>query len=124
MPHDHDIDDTTIVAMALMKMFTLWELDDSTQLKLLGMPVSDSTVLQDMRDGIHGLPNKEDVRSRARHLLTIHRFLRLLYPRNKELLYGWVHMHNKNLNKLTPIDVMISGDYQRVVTLLNQQIQR
>ena len=116
MPHDHDKDDTTIVAKALMRLFTHWVLDDSTQLKLLGLPVSDSTMLQDMRNGIHGLPSEKDIRTRASDLLTIHKLLRILYPRNSELLYGWVNMHNKKLNELRPIDVMISGDYQRVTT--------
>ncbi|MEZ9042654.1 MbcA/ParS/Xre antitoxin family protein [Vibrio sp. 10N.247.311.47] len=119
----HDIDETVIVAKAIVKMFTLWGVQDSTQLKILGMSDSDDEVLRGMRDGSTGLPNKGDIRSRARHLLTIHKYLRLLYPKNNELLYGWVKMHNKHLGGLTPLDLMMTGDFQRVITLLNKQVQ-
>ncbi|MEZ9489081.1 MbcA/ParS/Xre antitoxin family protein [Vibrio breoganii] len=119
----HDIDETVIVAKAIVKMFTLWGLQDSTQLKILGMSDSNGEVLIGMRDGSTGLPNKGDIRSRARHLLTIHKYLRLLYPKNNELLYGWVRMHNKHFGGLTPLDLMMTGDFQRVITLLNKQVQ-
>ncbi|WP_373455318.1 MbcA/ParS/Xre antitoxin family protein [Vibrio splendidus] len=76
-----------------------------------------------MRDGSTGLPSEGDIRSRARHLLTIHKYLRLLYPKNNELLYGWVRMHNKHLGGLAPLDLMMTGDFQRVITLLNKQVQ-
>lgn len=54
-----------------------------------------------------GIPTGRDSYDRVGHLLAIHKNLRLLYPQNSELLYGWVTMRNQKFDGRTPLEVMI-----------------
>ncbi|WP_373689579.1 antitoxin Xre/MbcA/ParS toxin-binding domain-containing protein [Photobacterium pectinilyticum] len=74
-----------------------------------------------MKCGEIGLQDSAEARTRAANLLTIHKCLRCLYPKNPELLYGWVRMHNTNLDGRTPLAIMLDGDMERIVRILEQQ---
>jgi hypothetical protein len=39
-------------------------------------------------------------------LLSIHKSLRLLYPRNENIRYTWINRQNRMLNEQKPLDVM------------------
>ena len=39
-------------------------------------------------------------------LLSIHKSLRLLYPRNENIRYSWVKRRNQILDSRTPLEVM------------------
>ena len=39
-------------------------------------------------------------------LLTIHKSLKILYPKNEEIVSGWIFMKNKQFDGKRPLDVM------------------
>lgn len=60
-------------------------------------------------------------------LLSIHAHLRILYPRNEELLYGWVCMREYAFDNMPPIEIMISegeAGIKTVLQFLKNQTQR
>lgn len=117
------MDETIVVARAVVRLFEKWDLLEHEQLQLLCLSSSDVAVLHQKREGRSGLQSDE-MRVRAAQLLSIHKALRLLYPRNTELLYGWVRMRNENFGGKTPLAVMLAGDVERVKRTLEQLVKR
>jgi hypothetical protein len=62
-------------------------------------------MLSDYRKG-NALPNSRDMLDRIGWLLSIHKALRLLYPKNEDIRYSWVKRRNQLLNNERPIDIM------------------
>jgi hypothetical protein len=94
------------LAVMLMKLFEHWELDQRSQLNLLGMSEQSRSALDKYRKGETPLPKSRDILDRAGYLLAIHKALRLLYPKNREICYSWVNRRNQAFNNLTPLEVM------------------
>ncbi len=93
-------------AKLITKLFELWELDNATQLNLLGLSESSRSLLNKYRNAASPLPASRDVRDRVGWLLSCHKALRLLYPKNESLRYSWVNRRNQIFNGQTPVDVM------------------
>jgi len=91
--------------MLAMRLFKLWNLDDVSQLNLLGLNLSNQSLLIKYRKGDQALSTR-DVLDRIGWLLSIHKALRLLYPKNKKLRYSWINLRHQVLNNLTPLEVM------------------
>ncbi|ELB2861400.1 DUF2384 domain-containing protein [Vibrio alginolyticus] len=72
----------------LIRLFSLWNLDDTQQAVLMGL------VGEDEYAGVL--------------LLQIHAMLRLLYP-NHPVRYDWVMRSNSHLDGARPIDIMLGG---------------
>jgi hypothetical protein len=49
-----------------------------------------------------------DMLDRIGWLLSIHKSLRLLYPRNEHIRYTWVNRRNRILDDQRPLDIMTS----------------
>lgn len=96
------------LAIMLMKLFVHWKLDQSAQLNLLGMSENSRSALDKYRKGESPLPKSRDMLDRAGYLLAIHKALRILYPKNKDICYSWVNLRNKAFDNLTPLDVIQS----------------
>ena len=94
------------LAKLIMRLFELWQLDQATQLNLLGLSVSSRSLLAKYRNGEYALSSSRDTLDRIGWLLAIHKALRLLYPRNEQLRYSWINHRNKIFNNLTPLQVM------------------
>lgn len=79
----------------LRKMVTVifehWQLSSSDQLSLMGR-----------LDRFSGGDDCKEI-ERIGLLLGIHKFLRLLFPRNLELAYSWMSTPNKAFGGLTPV---------------------
>ncbi|WP_330926637.1 hypothetical protein [Candidatus Sororendozoicomonas aggregata] len=63
----------------------------------------------------------------AEYLLSIHAYLRLLYPRNEELLYGWIIMREVAFDNQIPLEIMIRDGVEgirEVLRHLKNQTQR
>lgn len=97
----HDL--ARVVAALLEK----WQLPTETQLALLGMSPESRKVLPQFRRGERPLPNTRDTLDRAGYLLGIHKGLRLLFPEDESLRYGWVHRRNRMLDDREPLQVMV-----------------
>ncbi|MCS5710142.1 antitoxin Xre/MbcA/ParS toxin-binding domain-containing protein [Candidatus Berkiella aquae] len=96
------------LALMLMKLFSHWQLDQRSQLNLLGMSEQSRSALDKYRKGDSPLPKSRDMLDRAGYLLAIHKALRILYPHNPQIRYSWINHRNKAFDNLTPLDVMQS----------------
>lgn len=94
------------LAVMLMKLFEHWELDQRSQLNLLGLSEESRSALNKYRKGESALPKSRDMLDRAGYLLAIHKALRILYPKNPEIRYSWIHRHNKAFDNFTPLEVI------------------
>ncbi len=98
--------DRAKLAKMLIRLFELWQLDTESQLTLLGLSPSSRAMLSRYRQGTTPLPFAKDILDRAGWLLAIHQALRSLYPKNTELCYNWIKLHNTLLQNQIPLDYM------------------
>ena len=87
------------------RLFTLWNLTTADQLELLGLSRTSRAQLSKYRKG-GALPSSRDMLDRIGWLLSIHKSLRLLYPRNEIIRYSWVKRRNQILDDQRPLDIM------------------
>ena len=95
------------LARVLAALFARWELPGDAQLALLGLSPESRKLLAQYRRGERALPNTRDTLDRAGYLLGIHKGLRLLFPEDEALRYGWIRRRNRLLDGRTPLDVML-----------------
>ncbi len=108
--HLADLDDESVrhdLARVVAALLEKWALPTETQLALLGMSPESRKVLPQFRRGERALPNTRDTLDRAGYLLGIHKALRLLFPEDEALRYGWVRRRNKMLDGKPPLEVML-----------------
>ena len=89
----------------IIKLFKLWNIAQAEQLNLLGLSPKSRAMLTRYAKG-KTLPATRDMLDRVGWLLSIHKSLGLLYPRNEDVRYGWVKQRNTAFDNLTPLDVM------------------
>ena len=99
------IEERKKMAKMVTRLFELWGLSTADQLELLGLSRTSRSQLIKYRKG-GALPSSRDMLDRIGWLLSIHKNLRLLYPRNENIRYTWVNRKNTMLNKQRPLDVM------------------
>ena len=99
-------DSRSRLAKLLTNLFAKWNLNTTEQLNLLGLSPSSRALLAKYRRG-GALSNSRDMMDRAGWLLSIHKALRLLFPRNEELRYSWVKRRNRDFDNFTPLEVMM-----------------
>jgi hypothetical protein len=93
----------------ITNLFDRWNLTGEEQLELLGLSAKSRSLLSAYRKGGKNIPSNRDTIERVTWLLSIHKALRLLYPRNPEIRYTWVKRRNMALNNLTPLEIMRQG---------------
>lgn len=97
--------DRNRVAPMLIKLFNLWQMTTGQQLSLLGLSQSNRGILTKYRNG-HPLSKDRDKLERAGMLLGIHKSLRLLFPHNRDLAYGWMTRSNRAFDGASPVDLI------------------
>lgn len=95
------------LARVVAALFARWELPGDTQLSLLGLSPESRKLLAQYRRGERALPNTRDTLDRAGYLLGIHKGLRLLFPEDPVLRYGWIKRRNGLLGDRAPLEVML-----------------
>ena len=70
------------LARMVTRLFELWHLPAADQLELLGLSRTSRAQISKYRKG-GALPSSRDMLDRIGWLLSIHKSLRLLYPRNE-----------------------------------------
>ncbi|NZA25083.1 DUF2384 domain-containing protein [Luteimonas sp. SJ-92] len=95
------------LARILAALFEKWALPTEQQLALLGMSPESRKVLAQYRRGERALPNSRDTLDRAGYLLGIHKGLRMLFPEDPDLRFGWVRRRNRMLEGRAPLEVML-----------------
>ena len=93
------------LARMVTRLFELWELPAADQLELLGLSRTSRAQISKYRKG-GALPSSRDMLDRIGWLLSIHKSLGLLYPRNENIRYSWVKRQNQILGDQRPLDIM------------------
>ena len=93
------------LARMVTRLFELWNLPTADQLELLGLSRTSRAQISKYRKG-GALPSSRDMLDRIGWLLSIHKNLRLLYPRNENIRYTWVKRRNQILDDQRPLDIM------------------
>ncbi len=98
-------DDRSELAKMTMKLFAHWQLSTEDQLSLLGLSTTNRGALARYRKG-EPLSSNRDLLERVGILLGIHKSLRLLFPKNRGLVYEWMQQPNRAFEGQTPTDVI------------------
>ena len=91
-----------------MALLRRWELQPRQKTKLLGLAPGRAGAIYVYSRGLP-LPPRKELLERVGHLLAIHRTLRSLWPRNRELIYGWINARNSHFDGSAPADHGIEG---------------
>jgi hypothetical protein len=106
MHKEQDIEiNCTRAGPMLMKLFRHWQISTGEQLSLLGLPQDDRAALAKYRNG-QPIADDRDTMERVGMLLGIHKSLRLLFPHNRELAYGWMTQPNLAFQGATPVELI------------------
>ena len=93
------------LAKMVMRLFAHWQLSTADQLELLGLSPTSRRMLSRYQKG-EAVASSRDMLDRIGWLFSIHKSLRLLYPKNESIRYSWVNRRNRLLENLTPLEVM------------------
>ena len=93
------------LALMVTRLFELWNVTTADQLDLLGLSRTSRAQISKYRSG-GAVPSSRDMLDRIGWLLSIHKSLRLLYPRNENIRYTWVKRRNRILDDQRPLDIM------------------
>jgi len=93
------------LALMVTRLFEHWNLPTADQLELLGLSRTSRAQISKYRNG-GAVPSSRDMLDRIGWLLSIHKSLRLLYPRNENIRYTWVKRRNQILDDQRPLDIM------------------
>lgn len=87
------------------QLFTHWKISPENKLMLLGFEheVGD---ISSIFDHILTHENTRDLLDRIVYLLTIHESLRIIFPRNNNLAYGWMTARCYDFDGNRPIDIV------------------
>jgi len=105
IPENSSEADLSRVAQMFMSLFDHWNLSSKDQAFLLGLAPGNRGALGYYRKGACIGTTREEY-ERVGHLLGIHRSLRLLFPRNRDVAYGWIKMSNRAFGGMTPVDAI------------------
>lgn len=96
-----------VLAKAVSRLLDCWELSQDMQCELLGLMPSSREKLLQMKVGLAEIPTGRDAFDRVMYLLSIHKCLTMLYPKNEDLRFGWIRTRNKRFDNLSPLDTML-----------------
>jgi hypothetical protein len=99
-----DREKRAVLAKSAVRLFELWHLNSADSLALLGLSESNRIALQRYKSG-EPLAANRDLLDRVGHLLAIHKSLKLLYPKNKEISEHWMTAPNRKFAGSPPIEV-------------------
>lgn len=94
-----------VLARAVSKLFDLWQLSTIDRLVLLGLSESNRSALGRYEQGEPIAANR-DLLDRVGHLLAIQKSLKLLYPKNNEIMTRWMTSANRKFSNTTPVEVV------------------
>jgi len=102
-----DIQTRAGYAKMVTRLFDHWKLSTMDQLAILGLNEKSRATLARYREG-KPISNTRDLLDRVVYLLDIHAHLRLIFPHNKNLVYGWMTARVKDFGGATPIELVKS----------------
>lgn len=97
--------DRAALALMVMRLLDNWQLSTEEQAVVLGLAAGNRAALARYRKG-DPIGTSRDQYERVGHLLGIHKNLRLLFPKNRDLAYRWMTTRNRAFENLTPVEVI------------------
>jgi len=92
-----------------------WSLSPGDQAVLLGLSTQSRSTIARYRRG-EPLADNADLLARAGHLLGIHKALRILFPQDRDLAYGWVATPNRRFGA-APLEIMKRHGYEGILAV-------
>ncbi|MBE0603762.1 MAG: DUF2384 domain-containing protein [Deltaproteobacteria bacterium] len=99
------VESRQLLAKTMIRLFQRWKLGTADQLNLLGLSETSRSMLSKYARG-EALSSTRDMQDRVGWLLSVHKALRLLYPRDEEMRYSWVSRRNAAFDNRMPLEVM------------------
>lgn len=103
------------LAAMVTKLLEHWHLTAPEQAEVLGLSAASRSTLNRYRSG-EPLADSRDLLDRAGHLLGIHKSLRLLFPRDRDLAYRWMTQPNRRLGA-RPVDLVIEHGFEGLLAV-------
>ena len=103
------------LARMVLALFDHWRLATAEQAALLGLSPDNRATIARYRRG-EPFGESRDLIERAGHLLGIHKSLRILFPHDRELAYGWVKASNRRLGA-RPLEIMIARGFEGLIAV-------
>jgi hypothetical protein len=104
------------LAGMITELFKRWQLSTTDQMALLGLSEKARTTLMRYRNK-EPLADNRDLLDRVGNLLAIHRSLRILFPKNNDLVYKWITLPNKAFDDKTPVQVIRENGFLGLLTV-------
>jgi hypothetical protein len=104
------------LARMIARLFAHWGLSSGDQAALLGLSSDSRSTLARYRRG-EPLADSADLLGRVGHLLGIHKALRILFPRDRDLAYRWVTAPNRRFDGRTPLTLMREHGYEGILAV-------
>ncbi len=111
----HDYDARRRLARMVTTLFEHWDLSLPEQAGLLGLSVSNRASIARYRAG-EPLADSRDLLDRVGCLLGIHKTLRIMFPRNRELAYRWMSAFNRRLGR-RPVDLVLERGFEGLLAV-------
>lgn len=106
-----DVDDDTLRQTLTKAFFALtahWELTRQEEAKLLGWEYGEKrTAIDALRKGKTFLSKDRDKIERVIDLVNIHKSLRVLFPYDRDAVYGWVKVKRDRFGGHSALEVML-----------------
>jgi Protein of unknown function (DUF2384) len=103
------------LAAMVTKLLDHWNLTAAEQSALLGLSTTSRSTLARYREG-EPLADSRDLLDRAGHLLGIHKSLRILFPYDRDLAYGWMTQFNRRLGA-RPVDLISERGFEGLLAV-------
>lgn len=103
------------LAAMVTKLLDHWSLTAVEQSALLGLSTTSRSTLARYREG-EPLADSRDLLDRAGHLLGIHKSLRILFPYDRDLAYGWMTQFNRRLGA-RPVDLIAERGFEGLLAV-------
>jgi hypothetical protein len=103
------------LAAMVTRLLVHWNLSAAEQAAVLGLSGGSRSTLARYRSG-EPLADNRDLLDRAKHLLGIHKSLRLLFPHDRDLAYRWMTQPNRRLGA-RPIDVVVEHGFEGLLAV-------
>ena len=104
------------LARMVAQLLEHWRLSAVDQATLLGLSANSRSTVARYRRG-EPLADSPDLLARAGHLLGIHKALRILFPRDLDLVYRWVSAPNRRFGGEAPLAVMRRHGYEGILAV-------
>jgi hypothetical protein len=108
-------DNHEAITRMIMQLFEHWKLTYEQQAALLSLSTNTHSTIARYKRGAAILSRDRDTQDRIGHLLAIHKYLRSVFPLNKELAYAWPTTANRYFLGKTPIEIIADEGFLGLV---------